>query len=64
MLEVVHEGVVGLAAWDVRHGGDGLRVVVRLSRVVVDLVVLYPGWWFPGMWNRQYVLEVRVHVVL
>ena len=64
MLEVVHEGVVGMAASDVRHGADGLRVVVCLSRVVVDPVVWYPGWWLPGVWDRRYVLEVPVHVVL
>ena len=48
MLKVVHEGVVGLAASDVRHGADGLQVVVRPSRVVVDSVVPYGGWWFPN----------------
>ena len=46
------------------HGADGLRVVVRLSRVVVDPVVWYPGWWFPGVRDQRRVLEVCVHVVL
>ena len=64
MLEVVHEGVVGFAASEVCHGADGLRVVVCPSRFVVDSIVRYPGWWFPGVWDRRQVLEVRVHVVL
>ena len=51
VLEVVHEGFVGLAASNVRHGADGLRVVVCPSHVVVDSVVRYPGWWFPGVWD-------------
>ena len=33
-------------------------------RVVVDSVVGYPGWWFPGVRDRWQVLEVRVHAVL
>ena len=49
MLEVVHEGAVGLAASNVSHGADELRVVVCPSRVVVDSVVRYRGWWFPGV---------------
>ena len=52
MLEEVHEGVVGLAASDVRIGANRLRVVVCLSRVVVDSVVWYPGWWLPGVWDQ------------
>ena len=64
MLEVVHEGVVGLGASNVRHVADGLWVVVCQSRVVIDSIVRYPGWWFPGLWDWRQVLEVGVHVVL
>ena len=64
MLEVVHKGVVGLAASNVRHGADGLWVVVCPPRVVIHSIVRYPGWWFPGVWDWRQVLEVRVHVVL
>ena len=64
ILEVVHEGVVRLAASNVHHGADGLQVVVCQSRVVVDPIVRYPGWWSPEVWDRRQVLEVRVHVVL
>ena len=64
MLEAIHKGVVGVAASDVRHGADGLWVVVRLSRVVVDPVVGYSGCWFPRLRDRRQVLEVCVHVVL
>ena len=64
MLEAIHKGVVRVAASDVGHGADELRVVVRLSRVVVDPVVGYPGWWFPRVRDRRQVLEVCVHVVL
>ena len=64
MLEVVHQVVVGLAASNVRHGADGLQVVVCPSRVVVDLIVRYPGSWFPGVLDWRQVLEVCVHVVI
>ena len=64
MLEAAQKGVVGMAASDVRHGADGLQVVVLPSRVVVDPVVWYPGPWFPGVLDMWQVLEVRVHVVL
>ena len=64
MLEVVHEGVVGLAASNVRRGADGLRVVACPSRAVLDSTVWYPGWWFSGVWDWWQVLKVRVHVVL
>ena len=53
-----------MAASDVRNGANRLRVVVHLSRVVVDPVVWYPGWWFPGVRDWRQVLEVCVHVVL
>ena len=64
MLGVVHKGVVGLAASNVRHGADGLLVVVCPPCVVLDSIVRYPGWWFPGVLDWRQVLEVRVHVVL
>ena len=64
MATGLRTGFIGLAASDVRHGADGLRVVVCPSCVILDSVVRYPGWWFPGVWDRRYVLEVRVHVVL
>ena len=47
MLEAVHKGVVGVAASEVRHGADGLRLLVHMSCVVVDPVVWYPGRWLP-----------------
>ena len=49
---------------NLNHGADGLWVVVCPPRVVVDSIVRYPGWWFPGSWYWRQVLEVRVHVVL
>ena len=60
----MHKGVVGVAAPDVRQGANGLWVVVHLSRLVVDPVVWYQGWWFSGLRDRRQVLEVCVHVVL
>ena len=64
MLEVVQKGVVGLAASNVRHGADGLWVVLWPPRVVMDSIVWYPGWWLLGAWDWRQVLEVHVHVVL
>ena len=64
MVEAVHKSVVGVAASDVCHSADGLRVVVRLSRVVVDPVIWYPGRRLPGLWDWRQVLKVCVHVVL
>ena len=64
MLEAIHKGVVGVAASDVRHGADVLRLVVRPSRLVVDPVVGYRGWWFPGVPDWRQKLEVCLHVVL
>ena len=63
MLEMAQEGVVGLIASNVRHGADGLWVVVCPSRDVMDAIVRHPGWWFPGAWDERQVLEVCVHVV-
>ena len=60
MLEVVHEGFVGLAASDVRHGANALRIVVRLSPVVVNPVLWYPGWWFPGLCWRWFMRVLSV----
>ena len=64
MLEAIHKGVVGVVPSDVRHGADGLWVVVHVSCVVGDPVVWYPGRWFPGWCDRWQVLDVCVHVVL
>ena len=57
MLEAVHKGVLGVAASDVRHGADGLWVVEPLSRVVVDPVLWYPGWWFRGVQDPGQVIK-------
>ena len=64
MLEMFQKGVVSLAASNVRHGADGLWVVLCPPRVVIDSIVWHPGWWCPGAWDWRQVLEVRVHVVL
>ena len=63
MLETAQKGAVRLTAPNVRHGADGLWVVVCPPRVVIDAIVWHPGWWFPGAWDGWQVLEVCVHVV-
>ena len=64
VLGKVQNGVVGLAASNVRHGADGLWVVLCPPRVVIDSIIWHPAWWSPGAWDWQQVLDVRVHVVL
>ena len=42
MLGMAQKGVVGLTASNVRHGADGLWVVVCPPRVVIDAIIWHP----------------------
>ena len=61
--EAVQESVVGVAPAYVNHGSERLLVVLYPFYVIVCHAVWHPGWLLSRLWDRWYVLEVRVHVV-